>query len=1546
MAFEPGGYADRLGNRYEGRWIARQLLLLLHERTRSVTVEAVGDDEAGVDLWIERNDGTREAQQCKAENGTKSHWTLGDLGRRGILEKLRSQLEREPRHRFTLVSGSPATQLRDLSRSAAHSSGDPDRFYSDQIRGGSIDRQSAFSDWCRLLSLSETNADSRALAFDLLRRSGFHQFSDDHEQRDELRWMAGQAATGDPDAVLTLLIDFAADNLRKSIIATDLWQHLRKSGHEPRRLFADERIGPRLDQLRADFDDSISQHLAGGKVISRPEVDEVLALLDSAPPADAVVLYGAAGDGKSGVLYQLTQRLRAEGTPFLAVRLDRKVPSGSPRNFGHELGLPESPANCLAAIAQDRTAVLILDQLDALRWTSSHATDGLEVCKALVREVRVLRLVGRPISVVLCCRTFDLEHDPQIRAWLRPSQNLTLKKVVVHKLPEAAVREFVESFSVNYAKMTPHRQSLLRSVQNLAIWAEVVQSQDTSPEFDSGTDLLRAFWSNRRKEIEKAGFTATERDEVLDRLVDHMESHAALLAPRRLIESHEGLATELQTLNVIHADKLTVSFCHQSYFDFLIANRVVHRLAGGLEGIIRWIGDRTKQSLFRREQLRQALFLLAEENPAELSETLDRLLSTDDVRFHIKQLAIEAIGQLRPTPALAERVIAMVSSQEWQAHVISDVLSGNLDWMKSFHESGCLFDWLLSPDGSKTSAAVWLLISVVQTMPSLVEAALSATKEARVERRLRTLLLYSGVSEEPESVFAFRLECLSDDGESTYVAWKDLARQHPTRAIRLLGTYLDQRTRNATRTHRRGRLETNGKDDIEAIVEAARSCPRLTIRILGPILKSTAQRKAREWRAWKTRERSDAEVTFPQTRFPSILLLSVDAAMLSLATRFPNRFVRLNRRLEGIRSRSLQELLVRAWSAMPFEYADTAIHWLLSARSRLRCGSTRRRPRWCAAARLVKRMSPHCSDATYTRLEAALLRYRDPDEKRFGPVWLRDVRRGSFRNEFGAAQRFLLPALDVARRSLETIGRIGVLERKFAVYPAGFLIRQRSRGGFVRSPMRHEAINQISDKQWLRLICNGRIPKRGGPWTSRRKPGNGLAESSIEMFARDLGLAAKRQPGRFANLALKIPDDAPLDYIAAVFEGLQIVQPPSEVPECERQDWQPATRECVEDLLQSVPLHNDANSARSFCWLLYKRTDVCPSERIIAHLIQLTEHPHPEGDELVVGCDKSASEVGIHSLEENAINCVRSLAAITIGSILDDHPDLFPRVRSALERLLHDPHPAVRMAMVGVCLPLWRIDRSLAVEWFVELITDDLRLACGGHAQQLCNVLFPEFAERLNPLIWSMSESSEAEIAEEGAMEATARWLFFDLLGDLVEKCLSGTEPQRKGVARIATNFVGEVQYSEKCRQLLLQLGDDGSDEVTGEVSKALQNVRILSLPGINPFLSSFVQTQAFKDSPGGLLHAFDQHPGSLTSFSQEIFTTVSRSIDALRNPKPKPHSHAPLMDRQLITVLLRLYEQAGGSDAEIRSRCLDMFDNLLEKRLAPARSLLGDIER
>ncbi|MDA8428637.1 MAG: hypothetical protein M0T70_05220 [Geobacteraceae bacterium] len=157
MAYESGGYAEKLGNRFEGRWVVRQMLQMLNEDISSICVEAVGDDEKGVDLWIERKDGIREAQQCKGENGVKSDWSMADLSARGILNHLRDQLIRSELYEFSLVSTTPATMLRDLSRSARDSSGDAALFYQDQVQKRSKPHREAFKEFCNYLDLNPEN---------------------------------------------------------------------------------------------------------------------------------------------------------------------------------------------------------------------------------------------------------------------------------------------------------------------------------------------------------------------------------------------------------------------------------------------------------------------------------------------------------------------------------------------------------------------------------------------------------------------------------------------------------------------------------------------------------------------------------------------------------------------------------------------------------------------------------------------------------------------------------------------------------------------------------------------------------------------------------------------------------------------------------------------------------------------------------------------------------------------------------------------------------------------------------------------------------------------------------------------------------------------------------------------------------------------------------------------------------------------------------------------------------------------------------------------
>ena len=107
-------------------------------------------------------------------------------------------------------------------------------------------------------------------------------------------------------------------------------------------------------------------------VLPRQEVQTVQGRLKESGGKAGVLLTGEAGVGKSGVMLQVVEELIGAGTPVVAFRADRLEPTQLPDSVGGQIGLPGSPANVLAAVAQGRHCVLVIDQLDALSLASGR----------------------------------------------------------------------------------------------------------------------------------------------------------------------------------------------------------------------------------------------------------------------------------------------------------------------------------------------------------------------------------------------------------------------------------------------------------------------------------------------------------------------------------------------------------------------------------------------------------------------------------------------------------------------------------------------------------------------------------------------------------------------------------------------------------------------------------------------------------------------------------------------------------------------------------------------------------------------------------------------------------------------------------------------------------------------------------------------------------------------------------------------------------------------------------------------------------------------
>ncbi|MEM8963184.1 MAG: toll/interleukin-1 receptor domain-containing protein [Acidobacteriota bacterium] len=232
-------------------------------------------------------------------------------------------------------------------------------------------------------------------------------------------------------------------------------------------------IARNVEILQSRFSDSIAPYLAGGRLIARKETQQLLEGIED-PDRRLFVVHGSAGSGKSGLLLELAHELETSKTVYLPLRLDEIELEGNPERFARgRLSFPASVGTCLEALAEEADPVLLIDQLDSLRWTGSHSAEAWHLCREMIAEA----LSWPRIKVVVCCRTFDLETDPQLRAWENEAKQLSRVEVGLLDLDDVtiAVCHLTGSPQATDLDLRPPQWELLRHVHHLQMWMSIYQ---------------------------------------------------------------------------------------------------------------------------------------------------------------------------------------------------------------------------------------------------------------------------------------------------------------------------------------------------------------------------------------------------------------------------------------------------------------------------------------------------------------------------------------------------------------------------------------------------------------------------------------------------------------------------------------------------------------------------------------------------------------------------------------------------------------------------------------------------------------------------------------------------------------------------------------------------------------------------------------------------------------------------------------------------------------------------------------------------------------
>ncbi|MEU0449356.1 hypothetical protein [Streptomyces tendae] len=1465
MAPRLGGETDKFGNRYEGAWTIKHALYVLLGSGASLCVEPGGPLGDGVE-FVYRHDHGTEVHQVKRQNRNANSWNVASLRDKGVWENLRSHVEAG--RAFHFVSVLPARALDELADRARRSddlTSFETEWLTDELRGpfNALASRGIYG--------------STAMAWRMLR--GFRV--EWHNERDLVHTnavLAEQALVGAPGRLVALALgQVLLDNLGTTLDAEALTTRLAPYGLR-RVVRAD--VVAMSDTVR-----TVNRRWAASveRTLLRPTIprEEATRLVAEVREGTRrlVLLTGTAGGGKSAVLHQTFTILDEAATPVLAFRLDRLEPFGSTHELGQRVGLRMSPVGALGAVADGRPCVLVVDQLDAVSMVSGRIPETFDVVADLVDEA-----AAHPgMQVVLACRAFDAEADARIRRLTAPDH---CSRVTVGSLSDAQVDTAVTGMGLDVSRLAPPRRALLRSPLHLVLLAQIADKEEALL-FHTTRQLFDAFWDTKQEACARR--LSVRFHDAVSAVVTAMSARQRLSVPHSVLDT-DDLSASRKVLESEHVfvryDGRQLAFFHESFFDYAFAREWLRRE----ESLVAFLTG-GEQELFRRGQLRQVLDHLRDLDPERFAEEVEALLTSPDIRYHLKHLTLAVLRGLdAPTAVEWGAVARVLDTRPPFRDRLVDIL-GTPAWFRRGDDEGVFENWLDSVDTREQEWAVRLLVAVTDAVPDRVARLLERhttdpdygawliriVPRARLAgSRLLFDLLLDGV----------RAGLFTGLEHALWYAAADLAAEEPLWAVELLGALLENP--EALQLDEHGRVAVLLIRDYEAlktVTTAAAGAPEeFCIRFL-PVLLAVMSLTAYPARTgWPVHDRhfSHRHPGDDPKDLGDALLQGTAQALRSTASRDAARARQLVEQLVSEPYEGAQWLLYQALAAGGLDLAPWSAEILLQGERRLLSGYAANAV-WCARE-VLRAIGGVLPENTFGRLEQSLLHLRLPPDGRLSP-W----------HEFT-----LLTALPQGRLSERATRRLGELrrlhgDRREPDEPEGVT------GGFVGPPIPPDAAQHMSDDQWLRAMR--KHDRDRTDWVTHTGGARELSHVLRSMTVAD--------PGRFARLAVRIDAGTHPAYGASLLLGLG---------EADQYDD-------PETVFAAVRHFAGRGRPEQDRWLghaLRKYLDHVPLDLVEALLSRALDSGEPsDADDLSGACGSDVTR----DLLTAGINTVRGSAAESLGDLLvhDADGSRAALINPHLGRLAADPSLDVRACVAHVLHAAIRHDRPATADAFAVLVQAPDHLLASPYVARLAVALMHGDPALVGPLTERMLYSSVSPVRRVGGQVAALAAMEWEI-PDLLAKVLAGDDTaQRQGAADICAQRLLNTGDAALAHHALVRFFHDPEEEVreaAAEVAAALRGQRLWAYQRT---LTALIDSRAFGAALSQLLITLEDAPDRV----DELVLACARRFVAVFGAASADLARGVAADaRHIGRLLVRAYVQA--SSPAPRSRILELLDQLL----------------
>ena len=1492
MALELGGRADKAGNRYELMCIIDELLNLVNETKDSVVIEAIGDDEKGTDILVTDKNGIKEHQQCKLRNASKEYWTIADLKARGVMDAWRMQLNRGAERYVALVSPIGCSALTDLSSRALNTNGNPSDFYEHQIKNGK-DTEKFYKSFCETMNLDCTQNQDVLLSMDYLRRIHMKQ-SSEYEIRERLHDKIGLLFCTDEKIVYNAMVTFVIDN--------DIWGHeitihtlldfFQKQGIEERNLEHDSRIMPTVTALNQEYSASFKKLREG--LIPRAEFETCIHYVEN---GNSFIISGSAGCGKSGCTEAIIRHCKEKEIPYLAVKLDRKMPKINSAEWEKQLGFPCSVAAVLDAISKSTPAVLILDQLDALRWTQANSYEAVSICMQLIKKVENLnRSRSYKIVMIFVCRSYDLKNDANIKSlFVEDEKRKKWENVEVGKLDESTVRTVIDQ---RYETLREKTKQLLRTPSNLYIWQHLDETH-TSGDCQTTSHLIDTWYDQIRRNSDRAGVSESVVRKTLTDTVQRLDQTGRLYLPERILDVDKVGLDYLISAEMLVRDDGKIGFAHQSIFDYFVSKRMMEKFYENCN-IEEITGDREQQTPGRRYQIQMFLQNLLECSSEDFIQAGKAMMESLQVRYYVKFLFYELLGQIQePDEIISDFILENCEEKLYAEKLISQVFMRNHGMIHILLKEGILQKWYEDPD--KKEQVFVLLRSVGEELDDEDAAFIrkNAFRNAEDDKKFVDCFEYSTIFG-CDAVFELRMEFYEKYPElleQIYVEKTMNDQKSCRRKIRLLEACL----KNGKSSRTDEWFQQDDEIDMENAIYAARQ-----------LIKYLPAGKAWEIRYGAWSERRISEYTCQRT---AVNLLK--KAFKTMALKDSEKFWNLCESCMNAESLVKNEIILYGFRFLPEEHSDKIMEYLaLAPEENCREYTSSECNELNYAKEILKKCTIHCTDHVLETFEEKVANYCPADIARryewrkesngYWPIW-------------GDLQYELLPCIPAERRSRKSQALIQVLNRCFEKFDTTYK-KGDDNCGWVASPV---AGKNIGLGQWLQIITNQKMKTRkNASWKSVE---GGFIESSLETYARDFTTAVKENIEEMIQLVLGHPAQVLTVYIESLYAGVAFSEHLDSV-----------STELLEELFRVFPCRTSGPRSDYFSEIILNTKNRNWSEDTLETLKQIAvesedgstwqEEKNPDAEKLL----------------SHVMNCTKGTASRAIGHLLEEGPDLFTSFQETIEQMAADDEPNARMAALSALYPVMKINLSWAAEKILYIYQSDVRMLAFRKSKGILYKLYPEYSQKVSEIIRNGFDSKEKTLVQTAGYTLCELYMESDAFSEIVEHPERLNELQVNAILQMAVTYLRVNEKHEKAKRVILSCKDFPGNN-RDPLSRIFRE-HFISTENDTEFLLQIMSGDLDSRVVYDFSRFLEAEPGSVKEYAELILALC-------RNILSKEHSTEKSLwrpDQEISKLVLDLYDECAGSarekDKKIAEQCLDLWDMMFEKQIGQVRILSREL--